>query len=409
MAKHKNLSKAKSNKNDEFYTQLSDIERELRYYRPYFKGKTVLCNCDDPFESNFFMYFVLNFNTLGLKKLICTCYAGSPVAGTKLQYHVEDNGQMSFVYDADGKLTGSEKHAYKAVINVLHDATGNGGIEMVDVAELFKTGENELTELEGDGDFRSPECINLLKEADIVCTNPPFSLFREYVAQLMKYKKQFLIIGNQNAITYKEIFPLLKDNKMWMGYGFANGNAYFSISSEKAGSYTKGVYDKDTGLVKFRNCCWFTNFDIKKRHEDLICCLKYNPEDYPKYDNYDAINVDKTAKIPYDYTGIMGVPISFMDKHDPEQFEIIGLGNSRENFSPNKDYVNPKKHLKNGIVTNGGAINCVLAVNQKEVPKGQVYYTSDNSDYLVPPYARILIRYTDSWIASHPDNFKNAS
>ncbi len=364
MAKNKNLSKAKSNKNDEFYTQLSDIERELRYYRPYFKDKVVLCNCDDPFESNFFMYFVLNFNTLGLKKLICTCYAGSPVAGTKLQYHVEDNGQMSFVYDETGQLTGSEKHAYKAVINVLHDATGNGGIEMVDVAELFKTGENELTELEGDGDFRSPECIDLLKEADIVCTNPPFSLFREYITLLMEYDKQFIIIGNKNAITYKEVFPLLKDNKIWLGY-----------NTIKEFKQPNGDPKNMSGLTR-----WFTNLDIKKYHEYMICFRNYDPQKYPKFDNYDVINVNKTSDIPCDYTGVMGVPITFLDGYCPEQFEIIEGSN------------------RYGILNTFG-MNDKIKEN----------HSHGNNINGKATYFRIFIRYTDSWIASHPDNFKDAS
>lgn len=289
MAGNTNLSAAKRAKNDEFYTQLTDIEKELRRYRKHFKDKTVLCNCDDPFESNFFKYFVLNFNHLGLKKLITTCYEGSAVA----EYR---NGKAK---------------PYKAVVTTVHDTTGDGSIDMEDVCNLFESGENELTELEGDGDFRSPECLKLLDEADIVVTNPPFSLFRQYVATLIEHKKKFIIIGNKNAITYKEIFPLLKDNLVWLG-----------CESPCEFSTPEGVTKKVNGLTR-----WFTNLDIKKRHEELILVKKYagHEDEYPKYDNYDVINVNKVVYIPCDYDGVMGVPITFMDKYSPDQFEIIGL------------------------------------------------------------------------------------
>lgn len=306
------LNAAKSARQDEFYTQLSDIENELKHYRKHFKGKTVLCNCDDPFESNFFKYFVLNFNRLKLKKLIATCYAGSPIAGKQLSlFDVAENAVPNT--------------PYKAVVTVVRDTTGDGGINMVDVAELFRTGENELTELEGDGDFRSDECLALLDEADIVVTNPPFSLFREYVATLVEYEKSFILIGPYNAIKYKELFPLFMGNKMWLGYGFQNGNSYFAIPPENAREFASGVYDEATGLVHFRNVTWFTNLDIKKRHEELVLVEEYDPDKYPKYVNYDAIEVGKTAQIPCDYAGHMGVPITFMDKYNPDQFEIVGM------------------------------------------------------------------------------------
>lgn len=281
-----NLGAAKAAKNDEFYTQLTDIEKELRHYRKHFKGKTVLCNCDDPFESNFFKYFVLNFNKLKLKKLVTTCYDGSAVA----EYR---NGKAK---------------PYKAVVTSVRDTTGDGGIDMDDIKELFESGENELTELNGNGDFRSPECLELMDEADIVVTNPPFSLFREYVKVLMQHKKKFIVIGSQNAITYKEIFPLLKDNEMWLG---SNNPA------------PKEFVQRDGTIKKFGNICWYTNLDLKKRHEELIMVKKYTPDEYPHYDNYDAIEVSKVASIPYDYDGVMGVPITFLDKYNPEQFEII--------------------------------------------------------------------------------------
>ncbi|MDK8275385.1 adenine-specific methyltransferase EcoRI family protein [Varibaculum cambriense] len=313
MAGNRSLTEAAKAKEDEFYTQLTDIEKELRHYRKHFKGKTVFCNCDDPFESNFFKYFVLNFNKLGLKKLIATCYGTSPIA----------NQQIS-LFDILGGDEANKTKPYKAVVTKVYDATGDGGIDMLDVAELFKTGENELTELEGDGDFRSKECIKLLKEADIVVTNPPFSLFREYVSVLVRYDKDFLIIGNQNAITYKEIFPLLKENKMWLGY--KAGDMAFTVPDYYKPRETR--YWEDEDGQKWRslgNICWYTNLDIKKRHEDMILIKKYNPEEYPKYDNYDAIEVSKVKDIPYNYDGIMGVPITFMDKYNPDQFEIVGI------------------------------------------------------------------------------------
>lgn len=294
-----NLGAAKRAKNDEFYTQLTDIEKELRHYRKHFKDKTVLCNCDDPFESNFFKYFVLNFKRLELKKLIATCYEGSAVA----EYR-------------DGKAK-----PYKAVVTTVHDTTGDGGVDMEDVRNLFELGENELVELEGDGDFRSEECLALLDEADIVVTNPPFSLFREYVSILMEHQKKFVIVGNKNAITYKEIFPLLKDDVVWLGC--ESPCEFFT---------PEGMTKKVNGLTR-----WFTNLDIKKRHEELILVKKYagHEDEYPTYENYDAIEVSKVADIPFDYDGVMGVPVTFLDKYSPDQFEILGTsdnGNVAEQY-----------------------------------------------------------------------------
>lgn len=305
MNKNSNLHKAKKAKADEFYTQLSDIEKECSHYKEHFKGKTILCNCDDPRVSNFFFYFSANFEYLGLKKLIATCYKN------------QDINLFS-----EGK---SEKAVY-----IVYEGDRNGN-NKVEESEL------DVKELQGDGDFRSRECIELLKQADIVVTNPPFSLFREYVAQLMEYQKQFLIIGHQNAITYKEIFPLLKENKIWLGNGFSRGNAYFRIPETASRDYAKGVYDEETKLVKFRNCCWFTNLDHSKRHEVIETGQTYSPEKYPKYDNYNAIEVSKLKDIPMDYDGVMGVPITFLDKYNPEQFEIIKFrkGNDEKDLSIN--------------------------------------------------------------------------
>lgn len=316
MAGHTNasLNAANKAKNDEFYTLLTDIEKEMRYYRKHFKGKTVLCNCDDPFESNFFKYFVLNFNRLGLKKLIATCYATSPIAGQQLS-----------LFDVVGGEEEQRNKPYKAVVTKVYDVTGDGGVDMFDVAELFKTHENELVELEGDGDFRSEECLALLDEADIVVTNPPFSLFREYVATLMEHEKKFIIIGNSNAITYKEVFPLIMQDRLWLGVTRSGtGSMWFRITDDfpvKSGQKVEnGVRYQTIG-----NSAWFTNLDVKKRHEEIILVKRYSPEEYPHYDNYDAVEVSKVVNIPCDYAGIMGVPITFLGKYNPDQFEIVGM------------------------------------------------------------------------------------
>lgn len=314
MAGNDSFARAKSAREDEFYTQLTDIEKELRHYRQHFKGKTVLCNCDDPFESNFFKYFVLNFNRLELKKLIATCYAGSSIA----------NQQLS-LFDVLGMSAESENKPYKAVITTVYDKTGDGGVDMFDVAELFKSGENELMELKGNGDFRSPECLALMDEADIVVTNPPFSLFREYVATLLKHEKSFVIIGSLNMITYKEIFPLLMNNRIWLGYNI--GDMAFTVPDNYEPRETR--YWQDESGQKWRsmgNIAWYTNLDIKKRHEEMILVRRYLADEYNHYDNYDAIDVATLDQIPCDYAGIMGVPLTIMQCHNPDQFEIIGFG-----------------------------------------------------------------------------------
>lgn len=329
MAKNTSLNEAGKAKKDEFYTQLTDIEKEMRHYHKHFQGKTVLCNCDDPFESNFFKYFALNFNHLGLKKLIATCYHSSPIAGQQLRYGFDAYGQMTFSFSGND-MENSRKHAYKAVVTNVYDITGDGGVDMLDVAELFKAGENTLTELKGDGDFRSAECLALLDEADVVVTNPPFSLFREYVGVLIEHSKKFIIIGNQNAITYKEIFYLMMKNRLWLG---STTPKEFIIPFDMEDR--KNTYVRDDGkiIAKFGNVCWFTNLDLKKRHEELILVKRYTPTEYPMYENYRAINIAKTADIPCDYEGYMGVPITFLAKYNPDQFEIIMManGNARTN------------------------------------------------------------------------------
>lgn len=330
MAGNSNLNSAKTARKDEFYTQLTDIEKEMRYYRKHFQGKTVLCNCDDPFESNFFKYFALNFNRLGLKKLIATCYYSSPIAGQQLQYGCDANGQMTFYFEDKGVEENKSKRPYKAVVTQVYDKKGDGGVDMLDVAELFRSGENELVELEGDGDFRSPECLALLDEADIIVTNPPFSLFREYVSMLVEHQKHFIIIGNQNAISYEETFSLMKNNKMWIGASIHSGDRAFFVPDDYPLDAAGCGIDEITGrkYIRVKGIRWFTNLDIKQRHEQMILVRHYTPEQYPKYVNYDAIEVAKTSDIPCDYDGEMGVPITFMDKYNPEQFEIIGI--SRE-------------------------------------------------------------------------------
>lgn len=311
---NKNLNAAKLAKKDEFYTQLCDIERELQHYQNHFKGKSVLCNCDDPYESNFFKYFALRFNQLGLKKLICTCYNGSPVQGNELLLHFEG-------FDNEAK-----KQAYKVEITEVKDLNGDGAVDLSDVRYLLQNDKNVLSLLET-GDFRSRECIELLKEADVVVTNPPFSLFREYFGQLIQYDKKFLIIGKQGNAIYRDIFPLIVSNKIWLGYGFKGSAAHFFSPYEDVAT----ANDHRIGMIRVSGVHWFTNLETPKRNEQLDLVCRYSPEEYPKYDNYNAINVDKTQDIPCDYPGLMGVPITFLDKYCPSQFEIVwqASGNTR--------------------------------------------------------------------------------
>ena len=289
-----NLHEARRNPKDEFYTRLEDIENELRHYTDHFKSKVVYCNCDDPTVSQFFEYFSLKFDDLGLKKLITTCYKSQTP-----DLFSQHDSERAIMLEYDGFRDGDVRPRVED-IGIKH--------------------------LQGNGDFQSQECINILKQADIVVTNPPFSLFRQYISNLMKHDKKFLIIGPRNAITYKDIFPIINDNRLWLGYGFEEGNAYFAVESGR--EYAAGVYDEKTGLVKFRNVTWFTNLDHKKRHEELILYRRYTPEDYPSYNGYDIINVDKIDEIPMDWDGVMGVPITFLDKHNPDQFELLGIANS---------------------------------------------------------------------------------
>ncbi|MBR5400767.1 MAG: adenine-specific methyltransferase EcoRI family protein [Treponema sp.] len=323
------LRKADRIKEDEFYTQLPDIEKELSHYKEYFKGKTILCNCDDPRISNFFRYFALNFNEFGLKKIISTCYK---------------NQDVDLFSQND-----CEKAVYIEYTGNPNDPTSTDFSTM------------EVKNLKGDGDFRSNECIELLKQADIVVTNPPFSLFREYVTQLIDYSKKFIIIGNQNAISYKEIFKLFKENKLWLGY--KSGDMSFRVPADSEPRSTRFWIDENGNKWRsMGNVCWYTNLDTTKRHEDLVLYKTYSSEEYPKFDNYDAINVNKTSDIPMDYYGLMGVPITFFDKYNPDQFDVIdGIG--RYSILNNEETKKAGKYLS---MVNGKAIYFRIIIKRKK-------------------------------------------
>lgn len=302
---NRNLRSAKSSKKDEFYTQLPDIENEIKHYKKHFKGKIVLCNCDDPRVSNFFHYFAYNFEELGLKKLITTCYKNQ-----KAELFSENKSEQAIYLEYGG------------------DKNKN---RIPDPEEIG------IEHLKNDGDFRSPECIELLKKADIVVTNPPFSLFRDFVAQLIEHDKKFVIIGNQNALTYKETFKLVKENKLWFGNSIHSGDREFGVPKDYPLNAASSRTDEEGNkYIRVKGVRWFTNLDYEERHKDLILYKKYNEKEYPKYDNYNAINVDITKDIPMDYSGVMGVPITFIDKYNPEQFEILGMSASA---GYNKDIV----------------------------------------------------------------------
>jgi hypothetical protein len=294
---NKNLRSAKTDKKDEFYTQLSDIEKELKHYKNHFKDKVVLCNCDDPRVSNFFHFFSYNFERFGLKRLIATCY----------------KSQDSDLFSQNN----SERAIY---LEYTGDKNGNN---VPDVNEIG------IKHLQGDGDFRSKECIELLKQADIVVTNPPFSLFREYVAQLVEYDKKFVIIGNLNALTYRDIFKLVKENKLWFGHSIHSGDREFRVPADyPLNAASSRIDEEGNKYIRVKGVRWFTNLDYTERHEDLLLYKTYSPEEYPTYDNYNAINVDVTKEIPMDYNGVMGVPITYIDKYNPDQFEILGMASS---------------------------------------------------------------------------------
>lgn len=384
MAGNESLSRAKRKKRSELYTQLVDVEAELRRYRDQFRDKVVFCNCDDPYESNFFKYFAMNFNHLGLRKLITTSYSGSPITGT----------QLSLSDVPTESKPRSDRAAYRVEITEVADFNNDGAINLSDVEYLLKSERNVLKLLDGDGDFRSAECVAMLEEADIVVTNPPPPLFRKYVALLINRGKHFLILGNQNAITYSEIFGLIKENRLWLGYN--NGKKQFQVYED---------YDQRTfasrktaaaeRYVSMGNVYWFTNLDTTKRHDTITLYKRYSADAYPRYDNYDAIEVDKCAHIPLDYEGPMGVPITFLDKYNPEQFEILGWTRGRDEFDakPTRRYENARQLKADGTETAGGKVNTGPTIRLAQKPAEDTVYVADGVDgYLVQKYMRIIVR-----------------
>jgi hypothetical protein len=338
---NKNLHKASKEKKDEFYTQLADIENELKHYKEQFRGKVVFCNCDDPKESNFVKYFSMNFEHLGLKKLIATHYKDANLFTREAPYKLEYVG----------------------------DKNGN---RVPDPSEFMK-------KMIGTGDFRSAECVASLEESDIVVTNPPFSLLREYIAQLTEYNKKFLIIGSINAITYKECFKLIKENRMWLGASIHSGDREFRVPDDYPLNAAGYRVDSDGNkYIRVKGVRWFTNLDYEERHEDLVLYKKYTLEEYPKYENHGAINVNKTSEIPVNYAGAIGVPITFLDKYNPEQFEIIGLGisNSGKEIGVKPYKEEHKKYRKE--VQKRGAVD------------GDLYMITNG--IVDVPYARIIIK-----------------
>jgi len=384
VADNRQLYKAKQQKKDEFYTQLADIENELRHYKPHFNGKTVYCNCDDPYESNFFKYFASNFNALGLRRLLATSYAGSPVVGEQLS--------LDGIAGLAGEGNGGTPHMID--IREVSDVDGDGAVALSDVEWLLRNDANTARRLKGDGDFRSPECVALLKQADVVVTNPPFSLFREYIAQLVEHGKQFLILGNKNSVTTKEVFPLICGGRLWMGHTPMGRDLLFDIPQELAETLVStkkegSGYKMVGGRVMGRSAsCWFTNLDHSKRHEELILYREYTPEDYPQYDNFNAIEVGKTKDIPADWDGVMGVPITFLDKHNPDQFEIVGITKTWFGAAT-------KTYPKQVQVGTGGKRSDVTKLNdgaalQIDGPVDKTHYIVDGK-YYVQTFPRILI------------------
>lgn len=355
-SKNRNLHQANQAKNDEFYTQINDIENELKHYKDQFRNKTVFLNCDDPYESNFFKYFASSFNHLGLKKLIATSFAGSPIIGAQLP--------LPLLAGMKGK-----KEPLKIEINEVPDADEDGAIDLSDVRHLLQNDRNIATPISGNGDFRSDECIELLRKSDIVCTNPPFSLFREYVAQLVEYDKKFLIIGNTNAVKYNEIFKLFKENRIRTGYTNFNVGMFFVVPDH----WEKFHHIDQSGkkIARVSTACWFTNLEVARHHELITLYKKYTPEEYPKYDNYDAINVNRYTDIPIDYNGIVGVPITFLDKYNPDQFEILGVFDDKREKSDafiqgEPTYVDEQHKRYVGPVLRGKALYTRILIKLKK-------------------------------------------
>jgi hypothetical protein len=358
------LRKASKAKKDEFYTQLSDIEKELKNYKHLLRNKTIYCNCDDPYESNFFKYFAANFKALGIKKLITTSFVGSSIVG----------GQLS-LFEMEG-LKPEGREPFKIEITEVPDLDGDGAIGLLDVEMLLKLNKNSVTPLLGDGDFRSKECIEMLKEADVVVTNPPFSLFREFVALLESNKKDYIIIGNTNAITYREIFKLIKDNRIRTGYTNFNVGMFFEVPDDW--EHFHHIDERGRKIARVSTSCWFSSLEVAKHKDFITLYKKYNKSEYPKYANFDAIEVAKVSDIPMDYPGIMGVPITFVDKYNPEQFEIIGLGISNSGLEIGVKPYTPAHKKYRQEVQKRGAVD------------GDLYLIVDGEPRV--PYARVLIR-----------------
>ena len=374
------LTAAKANKQDEFYTQLRDIENELRHFRNHFKDKVVLCNCDDPFESDFFKYFVINFRRLGIKKLIASCYAGSPVQGQDLA-----------LFDIDGlsQADAAAKRPYKIEITEIPDADGDGSIGLADVEYLLRHDNNILTPLEGDGDFRSDECLALLDEADIVVTNPPFSLMVEYLVTLLNCGKSFLVLGNMNQALYSDLFPYILDGRLWLGAN--SGHFWFRVPDHYEPKATD--YRQDSAGQKWRRMggiCWFTDLDHRKRHETMVLVEKYSPEKYPHYDNFDAIEVSRTVDIPEDWDGLMGVPTTFLDKFNPDQFEIVGITQSWFGVA-SKTYPRQVQVNANGEESSVMKLNDGAAMKIDAPPLDRTYYKVGD-ELFIKAYVRLLIR-----------------
>ena len=393
---NRDLSAAKAAKQDEFYTQYVDIQKEVEAYLEFdpdtFRGKVVYCNCDDPFESHFFKYFAANFNRLGLKKLVTTSYDGSPIAGAQLAF---------FEYDEDNGKRQKPK-AIAVEIEQVKDFDGDGATGIEDVKLFLKKNPHNRTPLAEGGDFRSLECIALLKEADIIVTNPPFSLFREYMAQLVKHDKKFLIIGNVQAITYKEIFPLIEADKLWMGVTIHSGDREFRVPDHYPLNAAGWRVDENgVKYIRVKGVRWYTNLDHGRRHQKLPLMsmednLRFSKHKeikgkaaYDRYDNYDAIEVPFTDAIPSDYDGVMGVPVTFLDKYNPDQFEILGYEKSYH--LQTREYEIQVQVDKSGKKSKVTKLNDGVAIKVDRPPTDQTYYVVDG-EYYIQQYKRILIR-----------------
>ena len=406
MSRRDDLEVAKSAKSDEFYTSYEDIQAEMNAYLEYnpdvFKNKTILLPCDDPEWSNFTRFFAQNFEHLGLKKLISTSFAAD--SKKNMYKFVEEYHQFTLFditdFEADSEVFDISKTHSHGKIFILEKDNNNSG--KIDINDL------EWNYLEGDGDFRSEEVKKLRDEADIIITNPPFSLFRQFLLWINESNKAFCIIGNVNAIGYKECFPLLKANKMWLGSSIHSGDREFRVPDNyplaAAGSR---IDEKGNKYIRVKGVRWFTNLEHGRRHQPLSLMtkadnLKYSKHQvisdlgYRTYDNYNAIDIPFTDAIPSDFEGVMGVPITFMDKYCPEQFEIVGLGHLKQNFTPTKKYINPKKHMRNGKIVSGESVNSDVCIRVNQPKENTTFYTADNVDgYLEVPYTRVLIKRKD--------------